>query len=129
MMQKKLMMSSLLLIICIAVSFLGGCTKAPPRKAGDELVRHRWIMEDQQNRRCTLTFTDGQLCFCAGGFGEEVEMKGDCFVQEKQMTVLSEEYGTVCFGYSLVGDRLELTFCGKSVTLKKQDKPENFVQN
>ena len=128
-MARGIHVGTINLILCIAVSILGGCAASPPGSAGEELVRHRWILGEGKERQCRLTFSDHTLTLTAQGFGEEVSLSGDCFVQEQRITVLSEEYGTVCFDYSLRGDKLLLSFFGKNMTLVKQREEESIVQN
>ncbi len=122
-MRKKILTSGSL-IICIAVSVMGGCVPSPPESAGEELTRHHWELPQPSGARsCTLDFAQDRLTLTASGFGEDVNLTGECLVGDGTVTVLSEDFGTVSFDYELDGEKLLLRYCGRCMTLVKGDAP------
>lgn len=118
-------------LLCAAVMLgLPGCAEAPAHSAAEEIVRHCWSLGQTGSvRACRLSFDGDEIHFCAEGYGEPVELCGECFVSGSSITVLSETCGTVCFDYQLCGDKLILRCCGREVTLLKSDGQNDLVQN
>ena len=112
---------ALMIPVLAAVIAASSCVQAPPSSAADELPLHGWYLPSQQAR---LSFCDGILILSRDTDGAGPVIKGRYFTDGSTITVLSESAGTVKMTYSLVNDRLELTYSGRTAEFVKDN---NFI--
>ena len=99
---------------------LPGCTDSPPLSSADELNLHRWsIFSDTDNISGILFFKNNSLTLEAELNGEKTSIKGECFIDNEHITVISDDYGTVVFDYKLNDDKLILEYYKKNITFIK----------
>ncbi len=100
------------------------CQAAPPMSPKEEIVLHEWsVLDSFGKEQGSLSFSDGKMNLHANVSDENFKMTEECLMDDKKIVVNSEEWGVVEMDYTLSGEWLELTYCGKKITLRK--KPQN----
>ena len=80
---------------------LPGCTDSPPLSSAELFVKNNSLtLEAELN-------------------GEKTSIKGECFIDNEHITVISDDYGTVVFDYKLNDDKLILEYYKKNITFIK----------
>ncbi len=109
-------MKKLLFIICISL-ILSSCQNAPPLSAKDEIARYQWTITDiSGNSHGCVSFRDGKIKIS----DDLIDFTDNCMIDEKNITIDSQKYGTVILNYTMSGNTLELEYLGKKIVLKKK---------
>lgn len=116
--MKKITITCLLLFLSVTGA---GCIAAPPDSPAEEVVRYKWRPSDEVNSavRGELLFNDDEILFAARLSDTEVRLRGEYLIDDNTITVMSEQYGTVCMDYELSSEYLTLTYYGKSARFVK----------
>ncbi len=108
------------IILALSVMSVTGCITAPPECPAQELVRHKWFPENKTGmERGELLFCDDEMLLSAKMSGTEVRLRGEYLIDDKTITVMSEQYGTVCMDYDLSSEYLTLSYYGRSAKFVK----------
>ena len=115
------------IIISLFMGFLFlfcGCTSAPPSDPSDELISNTWILYGRNNEKNgTLTFSNEHIIFNADiNESNPFTLNEEYIIEDKKITIVSENYGILSMEYSISGNELTLTYLGKNIVLKKQNK-------
>ena len=115
--------SGVLLLLLISVLNLAGCCKRQIMTKADELMSASWSAQDGYGKKITLSFTQnealiqleakdftGKICGTATVIVDTLE------IADKS---LKENY---IFGYVLFGNKIDLKYGDKTVTLRKINK-------
>lgn len=117
-MKSKILYS---IILVLSVASAGGCITAPPRDPAQEIVMHKWSPEGKEGEtRGELLFCDDEMLFSAKMSDTEVRLRGEYLIDDKTITVMSEQYGTVCMDYELSSEYLTLSYYGRSAKFVKK---------
>lgn len=110
-------------VTALLVFFCQGCTAAPPDCPAVEIVRYKWRPTDDSGNKAAsrgeLVFCDDEILLAAKVSDTEVRLRGEYLIDDDTITVMSEQYGTVCMGYDLSSEYLTLTYFGKSARFVK----------
>ncbi len=114
-------MKKLISIICISTALLScsACRTAPPVTAAGELAAHRWRV---QNLSGQLIFKEKNMTLDLSDGENKLSLSGEYFADEKRLTFVTAEQTTIIFSYVLEGEKLLLTYGGKTMTFIKDDE-------
>ncbi len=106
------------IILCTVMLLVtASCTNAPPQNAREELLRHDWQIIDQTGKvQGTVCFREGTIHLEAGN----LHLSEEYLINDSAITFYSQTYGAVSLSYVLSGNTMQLTYFGKTVTLKKK---------
>lgn len=113
----------LYIILCFICLFCTACTQAPPENCTDELIRNTWVVTDSANKEHgSLLFNNGRIIFNVNLSGENFYMNEEYIIDEKKITISSENFGVFSFNYKIDGNNLILTYYGRQMSLTKKNK-------
>lgn len=103
--------------ICIAlVLLMAACTRAAPQTSAEELSAHQWSIDGNDGG---LSFSDGIMTLLVGEKGKLARLEGEYFADDRTITLMDKDAGTVRFDYCLKNEKLLLSYSGKELTLCK----------
>ena len=107
--------------LLLSVMLLSGCQRVLQTPA-DEFPQYDWQSEQENGSVVTLDFDDGRCTFAIEGDTISSIISGVCFVTDDKLVICDEDNGqNYTFGYHLFGDRVELSYNGSVITLKKAE--------
>ena len=113
-------MRKILIIFVFFFVLLCGCTKSSSGSI-DELCDYSWSKTLDGGAKIRLSFEGDDACLTVDSAGESIEIAGRCVVDESNIVIfvpsLSLNYG---FEYLPLGDELELSYEGDTITLEKE---------
>lgn len=106
----------------ISVLFvLPGCCRDHPTLPQEEIACHRWIYKGN-DVECTLSFEDNMFNMYASVHGgENLRLSGVYYADENNITVDSDDFGTVVFPYRAENEYLFMNYAGKEFRMQKDE--------
>lgn len=117
------MKKKLLIILCIAGLFsLTSCRIASPETPAQELASHRW---EPLRLSGELSFDDSVMNLSVNDGESKIDLSGEYYADDNKLTVMTPDSTTFVFNYTLEGEKLLLTYAGRTMELKKADIKED----
>lgn len=118
-MRGRFFIISLLLAIVIVLTSCVTVVNGP----ADELRMYSWHAERENGDIVTLRFNDGKAALYADNGDFPLCLSGLCIITDNTLTICDEATKTnYTFGYTLYGDRVELSCNNSVLTLQKADE-------
>ncbi len=106
-----------LIISAAALLFFSACRSASPETAAEELCS-----ADRKNSdgSCCLYFRDDTASFTAKKGSRMLNISGEYFADEQNLTIVTKDCATVCFTYRFEDGCLYLNYSGLEICLDKK---------
>lgn len=113
-----------LIISALTIISLSSCRIASPETPSQELAAHRWQPVTLNGE---LSFDDSIMNFTVSDGERKIDLSGEYYADDDKLTVTTPDSTTLVFGYTLEGEKLMLTYSGRTMELRKADKEEDPV--